>query len=731
MDGGTDYNRPRRPNAETLSYLRSLPFDEKKAHEEIYAYVKYQHQLSKKDQDDEGISEVEYPQILTASLAALDEIQHEIASLAGDEFGSQCIETIARISAPYSIVAARKLLLGVSGYMIHLSTHRYGSHVLQTIFQSILEPAHFDIDVKLTEVLELDDNESEISNLPSLKDLILSISEELHLVSKDLAVHICGSHVLRSIICILGGVIESVPSHLSSKTGTLDTGGARRGKAKGNKKKKKNVTVDLTSATNNASHVQYKNIINGRINPSDKDIENSLIIFIRDLTGMDLLGVDNIPKQPGELQHLACNPSACPLLIVLIRILILKDCKESDLRVKESENKFQSDFRLGIHAEENKFRIGSSAERLAKYILCWDDTNQEQAGDIIYGLSGEPRGSHLLELLLRVSNDAFYDNLCRSAKFFDSETFIEYASHDVSNFVIQTLINTARTRTQVETIIKCVDSAIRNGYVLEIPNKRRGILWRTVEMSSKFKIGQETILKSIRTGFSTICKESDISMEDCVVKLLEMKMPEGEGGKLTIDATGARIVYHLLRFVPRLCSDILEGILSNYGSFALEALCNDGLASRCVIDGILDGPTKQKPFSHAVKKLLEKLSGRWVDLSLERVGHHAVKKIFMKLNSMDDKLILARELANKINRLNGNAMGRSVLADCAIKDLLESEDLWRSVVKKRIEKEEFLTELIEGDVPPEKKRKRKRKKGSTTCEDDSKSESKKSKNKEV
>lgn len=728
MDSGTDYNRPRRPNPETLSYLRSLPFDEKNSHNEIYAYVKYQHQLTAKNQqDDEVMSEVEYPQILTASLAALDEIQHEIASLAGDEYGSQCIETIARISAPYSKIAARKLLLGVSGYMIHLSTHRYGSHVLQTIFQTILEPAHFDLDVDLSKVLELDDNESEISNLPSLKDLILAISEELHHVSKDLAVHICGSHVLRSLICILGGVIESVPSHLSSKTGTLDMGGARRGKAKGKKKKKKNVTDELASITNNASHVQYKKITDGRIDASDSDIANSLNLFIRDLTGMDLVGTDNIPKQPGELQQLACNPSACPLLIVLMRILILKDSKESEILMNSSEEKIQSDFRLGIHAEENKFRNDSSAERLAKFILCWDDENYEQAGDIIYGLSGEPRGSHLLELLLRVSNDDFYDNLCRAAKFFDPNTFIEYASHDVSNFVIQTLINTARTRTQVETLIKCVEPAISNGYVLDIANKRRGILWRTVEMSSKFKIGQETILKSLRKGFSTIHKETDISMEDCIVKLLEIKMPQEEEGKLIIDAIGARTVYHLLRFVPRLCTEILDGILSNYGSFALEAMCNDGLASRCVIDGILDGPTKQKPFTQGVKRLLEKLSGRWVDLSLERVGHHAVKKIFTKLKSMDDKLLLAKELASKINRLNGNAMGRSVLVDCAVKDLLESEDLWRSTVKKRIEKEEFLTELIEGNAPPEKKRKRKRKKGDGLQEEDLKSESKKAK----
>lgn len=708
MDG-TDYSRPRRPTPETLSYLRSLPFDEKLAHEEIVAYVNNQ-ALLKTQNEDETEQTIDYPQILSASLAALDEIKYEIASLAGDEFGSQCIETIARISAPYSVIAARKLLHGISGYMIHLSTHRYGSHVVQTILQSILEPAKIDSDINLQEVLELDQEEA--NDLPSLKDLILSVAEELQPVSKDLAVHICGSHVLRSLICILGGIVEKVPPHLMNKRGTLDTGGARRGKVKGKKSKKKKPEDGSSGvATNNATHVEYDRIIDGRINASDSNIQDSLNLFISELTNMDpKLKNQNIPKLPGTLQHLACNPSACPLLIVLMRILTLKDSEGTSTRVKYDAERAKSDFLIGIHIEENHFKEGSSAENLAKHLLCWDENNLEQSGDIIYGLSGEPRGSHLLEVLLRISNDFIYDKICRAGKFLEPDVFAEYASHDVSNFVIQTVLNTARTRSQVESFIKCIDPLITNGYVLDNTKKRRGIFWRAVEMSAKFRIGQETILNSMRKGFSMLNNEDDMSVDDCIPKLLDLKLPDSEKASFKIDSTGARIVYHLLRFVPRLCSGVIDGIFSNYGSVAIEAMCNDGLASRCIIDGILDGPIKQKPFSQALTHLQEKLTGRWVELSLERVGHHCVKKIFTKLHSIDDKLLLTKEIAVKINRLGGNAMGRSVLSECAVKDFLESEDVWRSTIKKRIEKEQFVDELIDGNIQSDKKRKRKRKK---------------------
>jgi pectin methylesterase-like acyl-CoA thioesterase len=55
-------------------------------------------------------------------------------------------------------------------------------------------------------------------------------------------------------------------------------------------------------------------------------------------------------------------------------------------------------------------------------------------------------------------------------------------------------------------------------------------------------------------------------------------------------------------------------------------------------------------------------------------------------------------------------MGRSVIADCAVKDLMEGEDVWNAAVKKRLEREIFLKEIVEGNFGTEKKRKRKRKK---------------------
>jgi hypothetical protein len=498
-----DYNRPRRPNADTLTYLKSLPFNEVAAHEEITAYVNQKSGRATTNQDTEAHhyeeeQEVAYPQNLSAALAALDEIKNEIASLAGDEFGSQCIETIARITAPYSSVAARKLLCGINSYLVHLSTHRYGSHVVQTIFQSVLKGKNnLEMSEKeICKILEIDEEEEEEEDLPLMKDILISITEELMPASKELAVHICGSHVLRSLLCILSGVEEELPQHLLSKGGQLEGGGNRRGKLKDKKKKKKKRKNDLAEGngiTNSASFAKYNIVKDPRVEVEDSSIKDCFFSLILELTGIDFKDSDGeaSTNKVGDLQKFACNPSAGPLLIVLLRVLTIAFDSSSKGALKSSEaNEDISDFRLGITRQLDRFEHNSYAETMTKKLLCWDNSindcrKQKQSGDIIYGLSGDKCGSIMLETLLRTSNDHFYDEIVSVGQFLESSSFTEYAQHDVSNFVIQTLMTTVRTRTQAESIIKCIEGITSDGYVFESRNRRRGLFWRVCEMAGK------------------------------------------------------------------------------------------------------------------------------------------------------------------------------------------------------------------------------------------------------
>lgn len=97
----------------------------------------------------------------------------------------------------------------------------------------------------------------------------------------------------------------------------------------------------------------------------------------------------------------------------------------------------------------------------------------------------------------------------------------------------------------------------------------------------------------MRKGFSTLKKKdnetekdsqdsesSALEIVDCVPLLIRYQAPEKEGHRIFLDAAGARTTYHLLRFVPRLCPDILEGIISKHKAEELVSICGDGLGSR-------------------------------------------------------------------------------------------------------------------------------------------------------
>lgn len=577
-----DYNRPRRPNSDTIAYLRSLPLDVKTSEEELSRFL-----APSTEQSDP----VEFPQTLSAALSAIDEIRNEIASLAGDEYGAQCIEVLARIAVPYSEVAARTLLYGLSTYHLHLATHRYGSHVVQTMLE--LSTAY-----STEKDMSLHDDAPQLSQttdqLPSLSDLIVGIVEELMPHVPQLAIHICGSHVLRTLVCTLGGV------KLVSGTKKPAETAMRRGRVKNNKKKKKKTTDESSSPPHaGMMGIEYQSPSRLCLDSCTEDVLNSLTEA--------LIGSTSPTEGPGELQQMACHPSAGPLLIILLRVLTYSKAPNKKIRQSKSdENAKMADFRLGILKPEPKFEDGSPAHVFAQRVLCWqpNESTQQYAGDVIYGLSGEPRGSHLMETLLRITPDDFYDSIVECGSFDKPATMQEYVEHDVSNFVVQTLLSTARSKDQSETLWKTIERTVSSGYVLDSRNRRRGILWRAAEMASKHGVCQESVLKAIRVGMGLNekpqkdpiedatsvderkkkkkkrQKAASLPLQDCVVKLVGLKPPEMDGGRVTLDAAGSRALYHVLRFEPRLCSDILEGILENFTNEELEMIAKDGLGSR-------------------------------------------------------------------------------------------------------------------------------------------------------
>jgi hypothetical protein len=653
-----EYGRPRRPKPETVSYLSGLPLNENVATTQVREYVAHfnkNNSGNRTDGEESAQSEPpEYPPMLSAAHAALSSIFHEFASLACEETPSQQIETLVRISCRYSLVAKKVVLAGMAGYWTFLSTHRFGSHVAQTVLRCVVAECEVNLD-------EFDDGQEQSEGkmviedsyvgllqkgdgsggaVPnSLSEPLLRAVDELKQFAPDLAVHVCGSHVLRTSLCVLSGaefVDAFAPPGSSDKLNNSmsewDTGAlaaTRRGKFKDKQKKKKKrggsaaPDEDKGNSRHEVTVVNVMKLVPELLTDDfRKDARNAIneMVDIVASSGRDEEGKKVQP--PGKLQQLTCHPSAGPLLIQILRLLSFHSSQSSKMSMSK-KGQVVPNRRLVILPQEPCYSNRSKAESLVHRLLCWDATiannddgnsdggemsaKQPYAGDIIYGLSGEPRGSVLLDTIFRCCPDSFHDALCNIGGFYDETTLREYIKHGVSNFVVQTLLMSVRNKDQASKMAKCLCGIFEDGSLMNV--NRMGVIWRACEMCATkgSSQDQEQILSALLRGFASVSgtslhqeettddnlgetnkrkrrsKAKGLSAEACIPHLLGLspgsEVGERENNRLTINVEGARALYHILHFKERLRKDWLKGIVHIYGREELSKIANDGLGS--------------------------------------------------------------------------------------------------------------------------------------------------------
>jgi hypothetical protein len=164
-------------------------------------------------------------------------------------------------------------------------------------------------------------------------------------------------------------------------------------------------------------------------------------------------------------------------------------------------------------------------------------------------------------------------------------------------------------------MVKCLcgiveDGSILKGKAIQSGNSRMGIIWRAFELVANkgSSQDQEQILSALLRGFASTIISSDeddsehnsksedkkrkqrskakaLSVEECIPHLLGLAPGSCEGkgesrDRLTLDATGARALYHAFHFKERLRKEWVTGIINIYGREDLVRIANDGLGSR-------------------------------------------------------------------------------------------------------------------------------------------------------
>lgn len=171
-----------------------------------------------------------------------------------------------------------------------------------------------------------------------------------------------------------------------------------------------------------------------------------------------------------------------------------------------------------------------------------------------------------METVLKTSNNEFHEKITERSFLGHLPKFCE---NGVANFVVQILLMTSRNKSQAQRLGEELLPIFG-----KIIHTRKGIVWRLSEVCSKYRILQHALHEKLCENL----KKTEIV--ECVTILIAFHPSEEEGGKIKLDSNGCRIVMNLLRFSPKLCEPVLDGIMANFRADELIEVAKDPLGSR-------------------------------------------------------------------------------------------------------------------------------------------------------
>lgn len=130
----------------------------------------------------------------------LEELAPRAATASSDRHAGELVEAFL---PKMSDAQVRYLLSKMLGYMSHLWTNRYSSHVLQNMLSRCSVIVERELQQDDTDVKEEEDER--LQDTPSLSDVIVTMVKEVEAEWLTLMNDISASHVLRSVLALLAG----------------------------------------------------------------------------------------------------------------------------------------------------------------------------------------------------------------------------------------------------------------------------------------------------------------------------------------------------------------------------------------------------------------------------------------------------------------------------------------------------------------------------------------------
>jgi len=596
-------------------------------------------------------------------------VENVFSQIENNEIKLFCDRTISRtmekLSLYFSDIQVRKILQNIEEHYSKVAMDKCGSHVLQTLVCVIPKAIRSERSYQ-RKVSE------ENKNVKGTEELFLSLCSRLQEDFSKLADHVNGSHVVRAVFEVLGGVklsdlvIRSRASHQSRE---------RYGHS---------VKKGASAAQTQVGTAFESNIVK----PIETvAIPESFPPILKHFTEM-------VIKM--DLQKLVLHPVSNPLLQTLLLVLHTKNqslCKKLCKAVMSQIDMFSS-----------KVEESPAQERPRNDAAEENQSIEEESDYRVPILFSNEISSYMIEKILLVVSPKLWQKIYDS--YFESH-LPQLGQHPVANFVVQYVMASITDKSQANQVtvelLPYMEDFLMLGHV--------GVVARMAETVARFQIKQKKFLKALLNAFH--CKEktkrssavfliSSLTTHEVFFGLRpeEQNVLEEDNSNneaVSNDAKLKSVNYHGVLILKALFDfQDTNKIVSSFLSLSLEdvmILANDPVGSYGV-----EAFLKSRSVTNEQKHMfIEKMKGTYSKLSCEKGGSRVVEACWRNAE-VSYKKAITEELAQSEQQLKANFYGKFVLRNCGVEHFKRKDKSWHEQEQRTAKKMKLLHDILEEPV---------------------------------
>lgn len=273
----------------------------------------------------------------------------------------------------------------------------------------------------------------------------------------------------------------------------------------------------------------------------------------------------------------------------------------------------------------------------------------------------------LLESMMQYSEEKQFTKIYE--KYFKGKV-AEMADDNECNFTIQRLLDYVRSKEIFEEIFNQLSGNI----LTLLQNCRTGVILALAKACERLSFKQGQLIQFLLKALD--CEKAPNSVIQCLVTLMPASIIDKSADDIDVHLHGSLILQSILRFNKPI--KIVQSILEMKPQVLSDIFCHSK-GSR-----IADAFIESKFIGEKSReKLIKHLEGMYMKLALSKSGSHVLEKLY-QVSSESQKETIVKELAERLNQLNGSGCGRIISYKFNVEMYARNVNQWKNFLIRAV-----------------------------------------------